>query len=131
MSGFENALVYFLLSSFFSLLYVFGLVHVILVAGHVDLVFSVPFQGQWYRISFVHNVSEALLLGLVLFKLGVVPLHSWVVPIYATTNIAILGLFSSAYKVLYVSILLKLTVWATSGALFSAEDAAVSGWLFS
>lgn len=76
VTGFENALLYFLLSSFFSLFYVFGLVHFILVAGQVDVAFAVPFQGQWYRVSFLYNISELLLFGLVLFKLGIAPLHS-------------------------------------------------------
>jgi proton-translocating NADH-quinone oxidoreductase chain N len=62
------------------------------------------------------KVSLALILGAILFKTGVAPLHSWLPDVYQGTNLASLAVISSPVKVAVFGIL-GLLLWGPFLAL--------------
>jgi len=109
----EAGLKYFLLGAFSSGLLIFGVSLIFGSAGELnyDLLHYLLVNSELGSYQFMFNFGLIFLLIGLLFKLGAVPFHWWVVDVYVGSPTVITMLFSIIPKIVYIFVLIKFILY--------------------
>ncbi|MEP7158652.1 MAG: NADH-quinone oxidoreductase subunit N, partial [Chloroflexota bacterium] len=117
----EGAIKYFLLGSFSSAIFLFGLVLVFGYTGTTNITEVAASLSQTLGVGGIGSLSPALLMGLALlttgaaFKIAAVPFHYWTPDAYQGSPTPVTGYLSVGPKVAAFALILRLFVDALGG----------------
>ena len=107
----EAGLKYFLLGSFSSSLFLYGLSILYGLFGTLNLFDLYLFMNVNYINSFIYFISIFFLFVSLIFKLGGAPFHWWLPDVYDGSPTVVTMYFSIIPKIIYICLIIKLIMW--------------------
>ncbi len=108
----ESALKYFIVGSFFSCIYLFGVSILYCEIGTtnfytLNLLLALPFSNDFNNINILIHISIITIIITMLFKLALVPFHFWVPDVYDGAPLSSTIIFSVFPKLILFTFLIR------------------------